>query len=87
MKQISDYDSKVMGPLILIPTHRSYIDFLICSYVLFAYRQQCPHIATAEDFLQMAVIPTILRWSGAFFLKRKQMDESTLYRTIFYEYI
>ncbi len=38
LKQLEEYDAKIKGPLILIPTHRSYIDFLICSYVLFAYK-------------------------------------------------
>ena len=35
------------GPLIVIPTHRSYIDFLIISYVFFGYGIKCPHIAAA----------------------------------------
>ena len=44
------------GPIIFIPTHRSYIDFLIIPYVLFAYRLALPHIAAAEDFLSIAFI-------------------------------
>ena len=35
------------GPLIIVPTHRSYIDFLIISYVFFGYGIKCPHIAAA----------------------------------------
>ena len=66
-----------------MPTHRSYIDFLMCSYVFFAYKIKVPHIATAEDFLNMAVIPKVLRASGAFFLKRKSLEDSILYKTIF----
>lgn len=60
------------GPLIIIPTHRSYIDFLIISYVFFGYNIKCPHIAAAEDFLGMAVVHILLRRSGAFFIKRNQ---------------
>ena len=33
IKALQEYDSNKNGPLILIPTHRSYIDFLMCSYV------------------------------------------------------
>lgn len=36
-----------LGPLVIIPTHRSYIDFLIMSYVFFGYGIKCPHIAAA----------------------------------------
>lgn len=59
------------GPIIFIPTHRSYIDFLIIPYVLFAYRLALPHIAAAEDFLSIALINQFLRYQGAFFIKRR----------------
>jgi glycerol-3-phosphate O-acyltransferase len=35
------------GPLVIVPTHRSYIDFLIISYVFFGHGIKCPHIAAA----------------------------------------
>jgi glycerone phosphate O-acyltransferase/fatty acyl-CoA reductase len=35
----------------------------------------------------MAIIPTLLRCSGAFFLKRKSIEDSPLYKAIFYEYV
>jgi IS1 family transposase len=34
--------------VILVPSHRSYIDFLILSYILFAYDICIPHIAAGE---------------------------------------
>ncbi|CAD8153134.1 unnamed protein product [Paramecium octaurelia] len=85
--ELQNYDQKTRGPLIFMPTHRSYIDFIMCSYVFFSYKIKCPHIAAAEDFLSMALIPTILRASGAFFLKRKQLEDNILYKAIFYEYV
>lgn len=71
--------------MILIPTHRSYVDFLIVSYLFYALKIQCPHIAAAEDFLKMAIVPHILRAGGAFFLKRKYDKElSGLYKVFLY---
>ncbi|CAK65858.1 unnamed protein product (macronuclear) [Paramecium tetraurelia] len=87
MLELQNYNQKEGGPLIFMPTHRSYIDFIMCSYVFFSYKIKCPHIAAAEDFLQMSIIPIILRASGAFFLKRKQLEDSILYKAIFYEYV
>lgn len=75
------------GPLVLIPTHRSYIDFLIVSYIFFAYKMKCPHIAAAEDFLSISVVHNLLRSSGAFFIKRKQLETDRLYRAIMTEYV
>ncbi|KAL0487536.1 glycerone phosphate O-acyltransferase [Acrasis kona] len=74
------------GPLILIPTHRSYLDFLIISYIFFAYSIPVPHIAAGEDFLNMSVVRNIFRHSGAFFIRR-QFGDDPLYRSIFAQYV
>lgn len=73
-------------PLVIIPTHRSYIDFLMMSFVFFAYEMPMPQIAAGDDFLDMAGVNWIFRHSGAFFLKRSFRSDS-LYRAIFEEYV
>jgi len=50
LKYLANYDKKANGPLILIPTHRSYIDFLILSYIFFAFSIQTPMICAAQLF-------------------------------------
>lgn len=82
MAKLRNHDDQRNGPLIVIPTHRSYIDFLIMSYVFFGYGIKCPHIAAAEDFLNMAVVHILLRKSGAFFIKRNQKKNKVLYKAI-----
>jgi glycerol-3-phosphate O-acyltransferase len=57
------------------------------SYVFFGNGIKCPHIAAAEDFLNMAVIHILLRKSGAFFIKRNQKKYRELYKAIMAEYI
>lgn len=69
-------------PLIICPTHRSYVDFLIMSYVFFHYNLQAPHICAGEDFLSIAVVHHILRFCGAFFMRRSFKDDP-LYRVLF----
>lgn len=39
-------------PIIYIPTHRSYMDFLLVSYLCFIYRLPIPYIAAGDDFLE-----------------------------------
>lgn len=41
------------GPLVLIPTHRSYMDFLMMTYLFFAYNIPIPFVLAGEDFLNM----------------------------------
>lgn len=85
--KLKQSDAKTNGPLILMPTHRSYVDFLVISYILFAFSAQCPQIVAAEDFLNMALVPLLLRGSGAFFIRRKKQDYFEIYNAILYEYI
>ena len=35
-------------PVVLLPSHRSYLDFLLVSYFLYEYNMQLPVIAAAQ---------------------------------------
>ncbi|KAM9974507.1 hypothetical protein ACTFIW_007961 [Dictyostelium discoideum] len=74
------------SPVVLIPTHRSYIDFLIISYIFFEYNLPLPHIAAGEDFLSIIIVRWFFRNAGAFFLRRTFHGDS-LYWAIFSEYV
>lgn len=74
------------APVVLIPTHRSYLDFLILSYVFFAYDLPMPRIAAGEDFLSIFIVRWIFKNCGAFFLRRS-FDGDALYWAVFSEYV
>ncbi|EFA75040.1 hypothetical protein PPL_11725 [Heterostelium album PN500] len=74
------------SPVVLIPTHRSYIDFLIISYIFFEYNLPLPHIAAGEDFLAIIIVRWFFRNAGAFFLRRSFHGDA-LYWAIFSEYV
>jgi hypothetical protein len=46
---------------VLIPSHRSYIDFLIVSYIFYSFQLPVPHIAAGDDFLNMLLVRWIFR--------------------------
>jgi hypothetical protein len=46
---VTDSKHKLTGPIIFIPTHKSYLDFLIISYVLNFFKTKVPFIAAADD--------------------------------------
>ena len=73
-------------PIIFIPTHRSYVDFLIISYICFVCGLPIPHIAAGEDFLGILLVRYLFRRSGAFFIRR-QLQNDTLYTTILHTYM
>lgn len=57
------------GPLVFLPSHKSHIDYLIISDVLYAHGLAPPLIA-AGDNLAFFPLGALLRRSGAFFIKR-----------------
>ena len=71
--------------LIYVPCHRSHIDYLLLSYVLYTNGLTPPHIAAGIN-LNMPVIGSILRRGGAFFMRRS-FTENALYKAVFDEYM
>lgn len=71
--------------LIYVPCHRSHIDYLLLSYVLYREGLMPPHIAAGRN-LDMPVIGALMRRGGAFFMRRSFKD-NRLYATVFNEYL
>lgn len=72
-------------PLIVLPCHKSHIDYLVISYVFFRLGLALPFIA-AGDNLDLPVVGSILRKGGAFFIRRSWGDDP-LYEALAREYI
>ncbi|XP_075453124.1 dihydroxyacetone phosphate acyltransferase isoform X2 [Ascaphus truei] len=73
-------------PVVLLPSHRSYIDFLLMSYILYTYDLALPVIAAGMDFMDMKIVGELLRMSGAFFMRRS-FRGNKLYWAVFAEYV
>lgn len=73
------------GPLILIPCHKSHIDYLILSYVLYHNNMPCPHVAAGKN-LSFWPLGPVFRGGGAFFLRRT-FRGAVLYARVFSAYI
>jgi len=71
--------------IIYVPCHRSHIDYLLLSYVLYHQGLQLPQIAAGIN-LNMPVVGPILRRGGAFFMRRTFRDNK-LYAAVFDEYL
>lgn len=71
--------------VVYVPCHRSHIDYLLLSYVLYKNGLMPPHIAAGIN-LNMPVVGPILRRGGAFFMRRSFRD-NPLYATVFNEYM
>lgn len=68
------------------PSHRSYLDFVLLSYILFSYDMALPNIASGMDFYRMKIVGELLRKSGAFYMRRSFSNDQ-LYKEIFRAYV
>ena len=71
--------------VIYVPCHRSHIDYLLLSYLLYRNGIVPPHIAAGVN-LNLPVVGSILRRGGAFFLRRS-FKSNQLYSAVFSEYV
>ncbi len=71
--------------LVYLPCHRSHIDYLLMTYVIYRAGLTPPHVA-AGDNLDLPVLGRILRGGGGFFLRRSFKGDP-LYATVFAEYL
>jgi len=71
--------------VVYLPCHRSHIDYLLLSYVLYKHGMVPPHIAAGIN-LNLPVIGGVLRRSGAFFMRRS-FNNNRLYAAVFNEYL
>lgn len=71
--------------IVYVPCHRSHIDYLLLSYVLYHNGLALPHIAAGIN-LNLFLVGPLLRRAGAFFMRRS-FKEDLLYKAVFDEYI
>ena len=76
---VNDYE------VIYTPCHRSHIDYLLLSYVIYKRGLMVPYIA-AGDNLNMPFVGQLLRGGGAFFIRRS-FRGNALYTSVFKEYL
>ncbi len=73
------------APTIFIPCHKSHIDYLLLSYILYRSDMPCPLVAAGKN-LSFWPLGPIFRSGGAFFLRRTFKGQ-VLYARVFSEYI
>ena len=71
--------------VIYVPCHRSHMDYLLLSYLLYTRGIVPPHIVAGIN-LNLPVIGTLLRKGGAFFIRRS-IRGNALYSAVLSEYV
>ncbi|MDR7133095.1 glycerol-3-phosphate O-acyltransferase [Lysobacter niastensis] len=71
--------------VVYVPCHRSHMDYLLLSYLLYTRGIVPPHIVAGIN-LNLPVVGTLLRKGGAFFIRRS-IRGSALYSAVLGEYV
>jgi glycerol-3-phosphate O-acyltransferase len=71
--------------IVYVPCHRSHVDYLLLSYVIYRRGYAVPYVAAGIN-LNLPVIGRLLRKGGAFFIRRS-FRGSGLYPIVFMKYV
>jgi glycerol-3-phosphate O-acyltransferase len=71
--------------IVYVPCHRSHMDYLLLSYVIYVNGHPVPHIAAGIN-LNLPIVGRLLRMGGAFFIRRT-FRGSGLYTVVFMNYL
>jgi len=82
LEKVAEYAKR--HPIVLVPSHRSYFDFLILSILFYNNYLIPPHIA-ARDNMGFGPFGFLWRRAGAFFMRRS--FEDPLYKEVFRSYV
>ena len=82
LEQIAEVARK--HPVVLVPSHRSYFDFLILSWLFYGNYLVPPHILAREN-MAFGPFGFLFRRAGAFFMRRSLADP--IYKAVFRAYV
>ncbi|AWV90630.1 glycerol-3-phosphate acyltransferase [Bradymonas sediminis] len=71
--------------IVLIPSHKSHVDYLVMSYIMYNYGMVTPLVAAGVNLSFWPMGP-LFRWAGGFFIRRTFRGEK-LYPLVFREYL
>ena len=71
--------------IVYVPCHRSHMDYLLLSYVIYVNGYALPHVAAGVN-LNLPVVGRFLRMGGAFFIRRR-FRGNALYTVVFMKYL
>ena len=86
LNHFTSFENNAAGKeIVYVPCHRSHIDYLLLSYLLYTNGHVPPHIAAGSN-LNLPILGQFLRRCGAFFLRRS-FHTDPLYAAVFDEYL
>jgi glycerol-3-phosphate O-acyltransferase len=68
LNQVRDIFTKGKDNVVLIPTHKSYVDNMLISYIHYFYKMQMPFTFGDQQLVNLTFVRFLLKNSGAFYI-------------------
>ncbi|GFO23863.1 glycerol-3-phosphate acyltransferase 1, mitochondrial [Plakobranchus ocellatus] len=82
--------SERKAPMIYLPLHRSHLDYILVTLILWHYDIRAPFVA-AGDNMNIPFFNLLMRWLGGFFIRRRldsdRNKKDIIYRALLHEYM
>lgn len=85
LRRVAAEAQKNKQSIVFLPCHKSHIDYLVLSWILYRVGLALPHIIAGNN-LDLPIIGNVLRKGGALFIRRSFQGDS-LYPVVLKEYI
>jgi glycerol-3-phosphate O-acyltransferase len=74
------------GPVILVPSFKSYMDMILIQYINIVYGLDLAFLSGNKEWADITLVSQILKLCGGFFLERKKI-ENPLYQVLVEEFL
>lgn len=72
-------------PIVLVPSHKSHLDYLLLSYIFYNHDLSLPHVCAGVN-LNFWPVSRFLRRGGAFFIRRS-LGDNRVYKLVLQSYL
>jgi hypothetical protein len=90
LRLLKDTIRQQRAPLVFLPIHRSHLDYILISFVLYM-KGVAPPLVAAGDNLNIPLFGTLMRGLGAFFIRRRMDpvagERDIVYRSLLQAYV
>ena len=73
--------------MLVIPNHKSYVDWMLLIYIFFTNKLPTAHIVAFQDMANITFLSRMARQSGTVFIRRQKGNYQEIYQAILSEYV
>ena len=86
LKELRNLLNSKTSNVVLVPTHKSYMDSILLGYIHYHYKLDYPFVCGSEAFFALALISIIIKSTNGFYFNSSNINNE-LYKAVIDSYI